>query len=74
MKREWSYLGGNVCVKVRARDAETERFIGFEFTCIISENLDAYDRLDILDDVAHDMAKLRNCHRAEIIDVREIEE
>lgn len=72
-KTNWSYITGNVKVTVRATD-ENEDLQTFTFTCFLSREVNSYDRLDNLSDVAHHMALLRNYYRAEIIDIKEQEQ
>lgn len=72
-KMNWSYITGNVKVTVRATD-ENEDLQTFTFTCFLSHEVNSYDRLDNLSDVAHHMALLRNYYRAEIIDIKEQEQ
>lgn len=68
---EWKYKNGEVRVTVCAIDHNEQKQI-FTFTCIISDDVNDYDRLDNLSDIAHHMALLRNFYHAEIIDVKEL--
>lgn len=70
-KHDWKYKSGNVQVTVRAKD-DNEDFQTFTFTCYVSNDIDGYDRLDNISDIAHHMSLLRNYYHAEIIDVKEL--
>ena len=70
-KSTWHYITGNVKVTVQATDENDDLQI-FTFTCFLSDEVNSYDRLDNLSDVAHHMALLRNYYRAEIIDIEEL--
>lgn len=72
-KTEWKYLDGDVSVTVRAQDQKTGKLVRFLFECYVSEELDGYDRCELLEEVAHKMAALRNCYRSELINVRKVE-
>lgn len=68
---KWEYMSGEVRVTVCAIDHNEQKQV-FTFTCIVSDDISGYDRLDNLSDVAHYMALLRNYYHAEIIDVKEL--
>lgn len=72
-KTNWHYMTGNVEITVRAKD-ENERFQKFTFPCYVSKEVDSYDRLENLSDIAHHMALLRNYYHAEITDIKEIQQ
>lgn len=67
----WNYITGNVKVTVQAID-HNEDLQTFTFTCFLSREVNSYDRLDSLSDVAHHMSLLRNYYHAEIIDIEEL--
>ena len=70
-KLNWHYITGNVQVTVQAQD-ENEDLQTFTFNCYVSDEVNSYDRLDNISDVAHHMALLRNYYHAEITDIKEI--
>ena len=70
-KNTWKYMSGEVRVTVQAIDHNEQKRI-FTFTCVVSNDISYYDRLDYLSDVAHYMALLQNYYHGEIIDVKEL--
>lgn len=70
-KTEWKFMSGNVQITVRAID-ENEIKRTFTFSCFVSNEVNEYDRLDNLSDIAHHLALLRNYYHGEIIDVKEL--
>ena len=72
-KLDWELMSGNVEVTVRAID-ENGNYKKFTFTSYVSKEIDGYDRLDNLSDIAHHSALLRNYYQGEIIDVKELNE
>ena len=70
-KTDWDYLTGDLKVTVRAIDQDG-RYRKFDFICYASDEVEAYDRLDALEDAALDLARLRNYHCTEVIDIKKI--
>lgn len=71
-KNDWGYMSGNLQITVRAID-ENGDYKKFTFECYVSKEVNGYDRLDNLSDVAHHVALLRNYYQGEIIDIKELE-
>lgn len=69
-KSDWHYLTGDLKVTVRAIDEE-DTYRTFDFTCYADKEVNSYDRLTYLEDIAHAMAKLQNYYHAEIIDIKD---
>ena len=72
-KNTWKNMYGDVQVTVRAIN-HYEQYRTFTFNCYISPEINDYDKLDIISDIAHRSALLRNYYHAEIIDIKELEE
>ena len=66
----WKLMSENVQITVRAID-ENGDYKKFTFDCYVSKEINGYDRLDNLSDIAHHLALLRNYYQGEIIDVKE---
>ena len=72
-KNTWKNMYGDVQVTVRATDHNEDKVV-FTFNCNISPEINDYDKLEIISDIAHHSALLRNYYHAEIIDIKETEE
>lgn len=70
MKPEWKYLTGNLIVTVKAQNENDEPEY-FDFACYVSPNLNAYDKMDNLLDIAQHAANLRELYRADIADIKQ---
>ena len=70
MKNEWNYMSGNLIVTVEALNHDDEKE-QFEFECYCSPEINNYDKIDNIGDIAHHAAILRNLYRTEIVDIKE---
>ena len=66
----WDFIYGDVTVTVQAVDDDTDKDVTFTFDCFISDELDAYSRLEAVDEAATALAHLRRYHRTDIVDVK----
>lgn len=67
----WEEIYGNVTVTFRGFN-ENDEWEKFTFDCWISEEVNSYDRLSYVNDIAHAMVLLRNLRFAEVVDVKRV--
>ena len=70
MKSEWKYLTENLIVTVKAQNKNGEPEY-FDFACYVSPNLNSYDKMDNLLDIARHTANLRELSLADIADIKQ---
>ena len=67
----WEEIYGNVTVTARGLN-ENDVWEQFTFDCYISEEVNSYDRLSYVNDIACAMVRLRNLGFAEVVDVKKV--
>ena len=70
MKIAWNYLTGNLIVTVKALNNDNEPEL-FTFECYVSSNINPYDKLDNIHDIAQHSANLHGLYLAEIVDIKQ---